>query len=303
VTSPTGAAIADFLNVLHRRHPGLQVVIAPVRVQGRGAAEEIARAIEEFSDDVSKIGVVDVIVVARGGGSLEDLWEFNEEVVARAIVKSSIPVMSAVGHEIDYTIADFAADVRAPTPSAAAELLAADGVNLLESAASLLKRLQREVFLKKTHLLHRWEQIQSASLFREPERRCWELQQHLDHSARVLEGMVRHRWEQSLAMWKTLSSQLSRHHPKLLFQQATQQTKTLQRQLTQQVIHQQHRLQSQFERLRASLTAMSPEATLARGFTITRDQQGKVLSSRMKVPSGARMSTQFNDGLVVSVVE
>lgn len=303
VTSPTGAALADFLNVLHRRHPGLQVVIAPVRVQGRGASEEIARAIEEFSTRTSNIGSIDVIVVARGGGSLEDLWEFNEERVARAIVASRVPVMSAVGHEIDYTICDFAADLRAPTPSAAAELLAADGASLLESVRLLVKRLQREVFLQHSHLLHRWEQGKATSLFREPERRCWGLQQNLDHWEKTLDTTLRHRCEQVRAMWKTMTSRLRRHHPESLFQQATHQQKVLQRQLTQQVVYQQHRLQSQYERLHASLGALSPEATLKRGFTITRDQQGKIISSCTQSHSRARILTQFSDGLIKSVVE
>ena len=132
VTSPTGAAIRDFLKVLHRRHPGIEVLIYPVRVQGRGASLEIAQAIRDFGF-WSRIGLpeVDVIVVTRGGGSIEDLWEFNEEIVARAIAASPIPVLSAIGHEIDFTIADFVADLRAPTPSAAAEILAADRLEVL----------------------------------------------------------------------------------------------------------------------------------------------------------------------------
>src|SRR5690606_10532056 len=115
VTSPTGAAIRDFLQVLHRRFRGIHVLVAPSRVQGEGAAEEIARQIRRLDD-----GRVDVIVVTRGGGSIEDLWAFNEEVVARAIAAAKTPVVSAVGHEVDFTIADFVADVRAPTPTAAA---------------------------------------------------------------------------------------------------------------------------------------------------------------------------------------
>ena len=128
VTSPTGAALQDVLNILRRRFPGLTVVLAPVRVQGSGAAEEIAGAV----NDLNAHGEVDVIIVGRGGGSIEDLWAFNEEVVARAIYQSRIPVMSAVGHEIDFTIADFVADVRAPTPSAAAELVVKDKQTILE---------------------------------------------------------------------------------------------------------------------------------------------------------------------------
>ena len=144
VTSPTGAALQDMLNILKRRAPWLRVVVHPVRVQGAGASLEIAEAIREFNLWAEGAGgpthagrpVVDLIVVARGGGSIEDLWEFNEEIVARAIAASGLPVVSAVGHEIDFTIADFAADLRAPTPSAAAELIAPDTAELLRQLAA-----------------------------------------------------------------------------------------------------------------------------------------------------------------------
>jgi exodeoxyribonuclease VII large subunit len=129
VTSATGAALQDILNVLRRRFPGVTVILAAARVQGAGAAEEIARALGNLNEH----GEVDLIIVGRGGGSLEDLWAFNEETVARAIFASKIPVVSAVGHEIDFTIADFVADVRAPTPSAAAELVVRDREGLLET--------------------------------------------------------------------------------------------------------------------------------------------------------------------------
>src|ERR1700675_1687813 len=130
VTSPSGAAIRDMLNVLRRRAPNVAVLISPVRVQGIGAAVEIATAINELAAREGAWGPVDVIVLARGGGSIEDLWEFNEEVVARAIFNSSVPIVSAVGHEIDFTICDFVADLRAPTPSAAAELIVPDVMDL-----------------------------------------------------------------------------------------------------------------------------------------------------------------------------
>jgi len=141
VTSPTGAVIRDILQVLERRFPRAHVVINPVRVQGQGAAEEIARAVQEFN----AWGQVDVIILARGGGSLEDLWSFNEEVVARAIDASKIPVVSAVGHETDYTIADFVADKRAPTPSAAAEMVMPAEAELREHIDQLVKHLWRSL--------------------------------------------------------------------------------------------------------------------------------------------------------------
>ncbi len=137
VTSPTGAAIQDLVNILNRRFPGIEIILRPVKVQGEGAAEEIATAIDEFNE----FGKVDVLIVGRGGGSLEDLWAFNEEIVARAIFRSKIPVISAVGHEIDFSISDFVADLRAPTPSAAAELAVPDRKEVLNRVLQYRKRM------------------------------------------------------------------------------------------------------------------------------------------------------------------
>src|SRR4051794_29514787 len=130
VTSPSGAAIRDILNVLRRRAPWLSILISPVRVQGTGAAQEIAVAIRELATPNENFPALDLIVIARGGGSIEDLWEFNEEIVARTIASADVPIVSAIGHEIDFTIADFVADLRAPTPSAAAELIVLDVADL-----------------------------------------------------------------------------------------------------------------------------------------------------------------------------
>src|SRR2546427_8137999 len=146
VTSPTGAAIRDMLNVLRRRAPWLEILINPVRVQGTGAAAEIAVALRELTLPNESWSPLDLIVVARGGGSIEDLWEFNEEIVARAIFHSPIPVVSAIGHEIDFTIADFVADLRAPTPSAAAELIVPDTAEInrrIDELAACLNRCVR----------------------------------------------------------------------------------------------------------------------------------------------------------------
>src|SRR5437773_8311781 len=145
VTSPSGAAIRDILNILRRRARGIEILINPVRVQGIGAAAEIASAINELSNPSTIWPPLDLIVVARGGGSIEDLWEFNEEIVARAIAAALVPIVSAVGHEIDFTIADFAADLRAATPSAAAELVAAHEEQLCEQLESLIASLSRSL--------------------------------------------------------------------------------------------------------------------------------------------------------------
>src|SRR2546429_657177 len=144
VTSASGAAIRDMLNVLRRRAPWLQILINPVRVQGAGAAQEIAIAIRELAMPNEAFAPVDLIVVTRGGGSIEDLWEFNEEIVARAIFHCAVPIVSAVGHEIDFTICDFVADLRAPTPSAAAELIVPDIIDLQRRIDGCARGLARQ---------------------------------------------------------------------------------------------------------------------------------------------------------------
>ena len=165
ITSPTGAAIRDIVSVANRRSPGIQIIIRPVKVQGEGSAEEIAAAIEEFNE----YGLIDVLIVGRGGGSLEDLWSFNEEVVARAIFDSRIPVISAVGHEIDFTIADFVADLRAATPSAAAELVAPDADMEWKKVIQKVRHLYRIVTGKLGYLDEKVEMIKNSHALKMPE--------------------------------------------------------------------------------------------------------------------------------------
>src|SRR5438128_707587 len=155
VTSPTGAAIRDMLNVLRRRAPWLQILINPVRVQGTGGAQEIAVAIRELAIPNENWQPLDLIVVTRGGGSIEDLWEFNEEILARTIVDVSVPIVSAVGHEIDFTICDFVADLRAPTPSAAAELIVPDIIDLQRRIDSCTRALARQLLNRLRHAQQR----------------------------------------------------------------------------------------------------------------------------------------------------
>jgi len=170
VTSPSGAAIRDILNVLRRRAPWLQILINPVRVQGTGAAQEIAVAIRELANPNENFAPVDLIVLTRGGGSMEDLWEFNEEIVARTIADMTVPIVSAIGHEIDFTIADFVADLRAPTPSAAAELIVPDIVDLRRQMDASARGLGRE-------LLNRMR----------------DAQQRLDHAREILRRGLAHK--------------------------------------------------------------------------------------------------------------
>ncbi|MBI3008015.1 MAG: exodeoxyribonuclease VII large subunit, partial [Candidatus Omnitrophica bacterium] len=176
VTSPTGAAIRDILNVLDRRFSNVEVIIYPVKVQGEGAREEISNAIR----DLNTFGNIDVMIVGRGGGSLEDLWAFNEEIVARAIYNSNIPVISAVGHEIDWTIADFVSDMRAPTPSAAAELVIGRKEDLMMRIDGFNVRLKSALLNKVNLLKKEFESLMSAYVLRHPLNIVQQYQQTID---------------------------------------------------------------------------------------------------------------------------
>lgn len=185
VTSPTGAAVRDILSVLKRRNPHLEVLIAPAVVQGDEAAPQIAAAIENLNNFIKK---PDVILVGRGGGSMEDLWAFNEETVARAIVNSKIPVISCVGHEVDYTIADFVADLRAPTPSAAAELVVQNSQNTQDTIVQLQKRMLQNISLFYERAQRRFERAVNNPFFKDPARLTEQKSQEVDDLSLRLEN-------------------------------------------------------------------------------------------------------------------
>jgi len=299
VTSPTGAAVQDFLNVLHRRQRGIEVIIHPVRVQGKGAAAEIAFAVRDFATS-PVIGPVDVIVVTRGGGSLEDLSEFNEEVVARAVAESPIPVVSAVGHEIDFTICDFAADVRAATPSAAAEILSADSNEILEKLSLLATRLHRHVQNRIESAQTFLDSLCRTALFLEPVRILRDHRQHLDRLLEDLENLsqsVTH--SQRLAL-ERFSRILLFHSPERRISDMTnailQYRTSLQR-----FCAERHRdLQSQLARDTALLNALNPIQALARGYTLTLDSRGQILRNASDISPSQILKTRFHDGIVES---
>lgn len=189
VTSPTGAAIQDIVNVLNRRSPGTELILNPVKVQGDDAAQDIARAIDEFNE----YGQVDVLIVGRGGGSLEDLWAFNEEIVARAIYTSKIPVISAVGHEIDYSISDFVADLRAPTPSAAAELAVPDRQELQSKIRFMLQKMVSTIHSDISYNQEKLKNLVNSYGFRRPIDMIHQFEQRLDELNRALETNQKHR--------------------------------------------------------------------------------------------------------------
>lgn len=188
VTSPTGKAVGDILKVLNRRFANLQIILNPVRVQGEGAAGEIAQAIDQFNH----FGKVDVMIVGRGGGSLEDLWAFNEEIVARAIFRSRIPLISAVGHDYDYTISDLVADERAATPSVAAEKVIAHKQELLDKIENLYTRARNAIFNQIVPLEERLARLRERYAFRQPADLIEQYQQTIDQLLLTLDLKVKH---------------------------------------------------------------------------------------------------------------
>ncbi len=303
VTSPTGAALRDMLNILERRAPWMRVVVSPVRVQGAGAAAEIAAAIRELNDFVRHgLPPVDVLVVARGGGSVEDLWEFNEEVVARAIVASEIPVVSAVGHEIDFTISDFAADLRAPTPSAAAELIAPDTAELQRGFERLRQRLQRSATAEITRLRQHVVSLGRTALFQTPRARLDDAAQRLDNAADTLRRCSRAALDRARQRLRASETALREHRPDQQLLLRRQRLATLDPRLRQayarSLTERRHRLAAAMEKLRL----LSPETILSRGYAVVYREDGTLVRSASQVAAGDALTTRVADGTFESQV-
>ena len=298
ITSPTGAAIRDILNVLARRYPDREILIAPVPVQGDAAAGSIARAIGYFGRE----GTVDVLIVGRGGGSLEDLWGFNEEVVARAIADCPLPVISAVGHETDFTIADFAADVRAPTPSAAAELVIGRKQDFEEQVRRLEQRLSGALDRRRLRLRDRLSHMRAHRLFHEP---AHLVRGHRQHVSRLRDRMHRV-LQRRLAEPRQEVAELRlglRHHLERSLRDTQRHLDDLdtarQRLLEERLRDSRHRLEAQQRQLKA----FNPYEVLRRGFSITRTVDGRVLDSIDALESGNTLETLLRDGRLLSTLD
>ena len=286
VTSPTGAAIRDVLHVVQRRNPGLEIILVPCRVQGDGAAREIAEAIRllnEFNSSlVTHHSSLDLILITRGGGSLEDLWAFNEEVVARAIFESAIPVVSAIGHEIDFTISDFVADMRAATPSAAAEIIT-EGVfssgQFVSEATGRLRQCVRKQFDDKLYELEQtWNRLARAH----PRRKFNEWLQRLDDLQTTLSRCAKQSARDRRIVLQHLSDRLRRVRPSQLLKQR----------------------KAALQALQSRLRLLGPEQVLARGYSITTDAAtGKVLRDAAQVKIGQRLKTRLKKGEITSRAE
>lgn len=298
ITSATGAALHDVLRVLHRRDPSLPVIIYPTPVQGAEAPAAIVRAIEL----ANQRGECDVLIVGRGGGSLEDLWSFNEERVARAIFASRIPVVSAVGHETDVTIADFVADLRAPTPSAAAEIVSRNQTELLRQLLSQQQRLEMAMDYYLAQQQRRFSRLDHRLQQQHPQLRLARQQTALFRLQQRLNEAMENRLRQSLRQQDRLSQRLTAHQPQPRLFQAQRQLEQTRYRLQQSMEKMLNRDRQRFATLAAQLEGVSPLATLARGFSVTTDSAGQVVKKTAQLKSGDTLRTRLDDGWVESQV-
>jgi exodeoxyribonuclease VII large subunit len=273
VTSPSGAAIRDILNVLKRRAPWLQILINPVRVQGTGAAQEIAVAIRELALPNEVFAPLDLIVVTRGGGSIEDLWEFNEEIVARTIADVRVPIVSAVGHEIDFTICDFMADLRVPTPSAAAELIVPDIADLRQHMDNCARAIGRELF-----------------------NRVRDAQQRLDHARETLRRCLGHKIDSYKRGLLHIAAALQARSPARELMLRRNRLLDLNRRLLASPSHTIENARQRFRRIEGILRVLGPNATLRRGYSITTNERGKIIRTIAAVRPKMKIRTRVSDG-------
>ena len=297
ITSPTGAAVRDIIEVLKRRYPHLMILLAPVPVQGERAAQRIAQAITYLNEHEA----LDLLIVGRGGGSLEDLWAFNEEVVARAIATSSLPIISAVGHEIDFTMADFVADVRAPTPSVAAEL-----------AVPELHELETRIYAQQRHLAAalrdllqqyqiRFERVATHPVFREPAQAIRFNRQRLSQLKEQLTYKLVEQRDREVGRIAQAKLQ-ARLFLERSVQQTQQRVDEAELRLKHSATQRMSGWQERVSRAQRQLELLSPLAVLSRGYSITMGADGSVVRSVDQVEIGEQLSTRLADGVLISEI-
>jgi exodeoxyribonuclease VII large subunit len=299
ITSPTGAAIRDIIITIKRRYPIANILVLPALVQGENAAASITRAIEK----ANKMDEIDVLIVGRGGGSIEELWAFNEEIVARAINKSAIPIISAVGHETDFTIADFVADMRAPTPTAAAELAVPHIDELMERLLQRKTRMLQSMNGRYRYEKQRLDRAQKSYAFRYPHRLY---EQKLEQVDKLTESLVRGAARLSglkKSQHETIHNRLIRNHPKVALRDAEirfeRSKKDIQRAMGQIFL----KKQTEFDRMLATLQALSPLKIMERGYSLVYSEDNVLIKSIKQVKENDPLQIQLTDGSLLCNVQ
>ncbi|AZN33560.1 MULTISPECIES: exodeoxyribonuclease VII large subunit [Pseudoalteromonas] len=298
ITSATGAAIKDILTVLKRRAPQLEVIIYPAMVQGKEAHVHLINQIQL----ANARNEVDVLIVGRGGGSLEDLWCFNHEQLARAIYQSELPIVSAVGHEIDTTISDYVADVRAATPSAAAELVSPNTQELHSKVIELINRLNNAFKHDMADKRALATQLQHRLNLCHPRNQLNQKAQRLDELTIALQQGMRNRLYQQERTLNNLTPRLMRQSPDKKLSQASHQLMQIQTRLEQAMQHKLQHAQNSLALQASRLDSVSPLNVLARGYSITKTPQGKVVKSVDHIKTGDVLITELADGAIKSTV-
>ena len=299
ITSATGAAVQDILTTLSRRFPLGQVYLLPVPVQGTEAAPAIVRALE----DLPKKAPVDVIILARGGGSLEDLWAFNEEVVARAIRACAVPVISGVGHEIDFTIADFAADMRAPTPTAAAELVSPDVADWMRQLRRLSEELSDAISQTLIEQTERLQRTESRMQLLHPGRRLNEVAPRLDElSLRLTQARI-HFLERLRTRWQSVQARLHNAHPAISMRIHLTQTRSMEIRLRGLMTLRLQQSRASLNQAQSVLQSLSPRAVLERGYAVARTRAGVVVTDASTLATGDALEILLARGAVETEVK
>jgi exodeoxyribonuclease VII large subunit len=299
ITSKTGAALHDILHVLKRRDPSLPVIIYPTAVQGDDAPGQIVRAIELANARQE----CDVLIVGRGGGSLEDLWSFNDERVARAIFASQIPVVSAVGHETDVTIADFVADLRAPTPSAAAEVVSRNQLELLRQIQNGQQRLEMAMDYFLANRTRRFTQLHHRLQQQHPQLRLARQQTVLERLRQRMSVAVDAQLKRAVSRQQRVTQRLNQQNPQPKIYRAQTRIQQLEYRLAETIRARLSTTRERFGNAVTHLEAVSPLSTLARGYSVTTATDGKVLKQTKQVNTGDVLTTRLSDGWVESEVK
>lgn len=299
VTSPTGAAIRDILTTIKRRYPIADVTVIPVAVQGENAADSIAKAIKY----VNELNIFDVLIVGRGGGSIEDLWCFNEEKVAKAIFHSTIPVITGIGHETDTTISDFVADLRAPTPTGAAELAVPAYTELKETITHLQKRLAK---LTKIYFMQKQEKFQSLKndyVFHYPKQMLLEKEQYVDQlSEKMMNRFITIHKEKQYA-FQHMSKRLSLQHPKRKTYEAVELLTKLQAELKKRSETLLRDKETNLVSMIEKLSILNPLEIMKRGFSVTYSSDGKIIKSTERINNADKVLVKLLDGTLQCKVE
>ncbi|UDF99777.1 exodeoxyribonuclease VII large subunit [Enterobacter cloacae] len=299
ITSKTGAALHDILHVLKRRDPSLPVIIYPTAVQGDDAPGQIVRAIELANARQE----CDVLIVGRGGGSLEDLWSFNDERVARAIFASAIPIVSAVGHETDVTIADFVADLRAPTPSAAAEVVSRNQLELLRQIQNGQQRLEMAMDYFLANRTRRFTQLHHRLQQQHPQLRLARQQTVLERLRQRMNFALDNQLKRAMSRQQRVAQRLNQQNPQPKIYRAQTRIQQLEYRLAETVRARLSTTRERFGNAVTHLEAVSPLSTLARGYSVTTATDGKVLKQTKQVKAGDVLTTRLSDGWVESEVK